>query len=423
MLIRGFFISGKIHSVKIRKILIIIFILALIALLLYQIPAVRSRVDWGYIKVSTYLRGVINPIGAVPTPLATPISSGVLEPTATFKSPTPTSSEPTLTPLPSPTALPSVVRLESPPFEIQGINNCGPASLSMYLNYYGWDGDQLDVSDVIKPVRQDRNVNVEELAFFAWNYAGWLQTQYRVGGDIELLKTFIANGIPVMIEEGDSLAQEYWPDDDMWAGHFLLLTGYDDAAQTFFVQDSFRGADLEVSYPDTDQRWKAFNRVYILVYLPSQEDTVKEILGPQWDVDYNRQYALDAAQAEIDIDPGDAFALFNLGSSLVYFERYEEAANAYDLARIAGLPQRMFRYQFGPFHAYYHSLRTEELLALIEYALKATANSEEAWLWRGWGLLRQGDRDGAIKAFRESLKSNPNSHDAKYALDYVGANP
>ena len=408
---------------RFKRILIIVFAIAMIAVLLYQIPAVRSRVDWGYIQVSTYLRGVINPIGAVPTPLPPPTTSGGFEPAFTIQSPTPTSSEPTQIPLPSPTALPSAVRLESPPWEKQDINNCGPASLSMYLNYYGWDGDQYDVSDVIKPVPQDRNVNIEELAFFAWNYAGWLQTQYRVGGDIELLNTFIANGIPIMIEEGDELAQQYWPDDDMWAGHFLLLTGYDDAAQTFIAQDSFRGADREVSYTDTDRSWKAFNRVYVFVYLPYQEDTVKAILGPQWDVPYNRQYALDAAQAEIDIDPDDGFALFNLGSSLVYFERYEEAADAYDLARVAGLPQRMFRYQFGPFHAYYHSGRTEELLVLTEFALKATPNSEEGLLWKGWGLLRQGDRDGAIKAFRESLESNPNSHDAKTALDLVGADP
>jgi hypothetical protein len=35
--------------------------------------------------------------------------------------------------------------------------------------------------------------------------------------------------------------------------------------------------------------------------------------------------------------------------------RYEEAALAYDKAREIGLPLRMFRYQFGPFLAYFHS--------------------------------------------------------------------
>jgi tetratricopeptide (TPR) repeat protein len=303
------------------------------------------------------------------------------------------------------------------------MNNCGAATLAMYLRFYGWSGDQFDISAVIKPERADRNVNVEELAHFSRNYAGWLITQYRVGGDIELLKTFIANGIPVMIEEGDELEREWHRNDDKWAGHFLLVTGYDDTKQIFYAQDSFRQLDREVTYTKTDERWKHFNRVYILIFLPHQEETVKAILGPHWDVDYNRQHALDVAQAEIDANPQDAFAWFNLGSNLVYFERYAEAGTAYDEARLIGLPQRMFRYQFGPFHAYYHAHRTDELLALVDYTLDLTPNSEEALLWLGWGLLRQGDTNGAIEAFRESYWANVQSFDAKYALDYLGVYP
>lgn len=293
----------------------------------------------------------------------------------------------------------------------------------MYLRFYGWDKDQFTISDTIKPERADRNVNVEELAYYARNYAGWLITQYRVGGDIQLIKTFIANGIPVMIEEGDELERQWYPNDDKWAGHFLLITGYDDAKQIFYAQDSFRQQDREVTYTNTDARWKTYNRVYILIFLPNQEDTVKAILGPQWDEDYNRQYALDLAQSEIDANPEDAFAWFNLGTNLVYFERYAEAADAYDEARRIGLPQRMFRYQFGPFHAYYHSGRTDDLMALVDYALEVTPNSEEALLWKGWGLLRQGDQTGAIEAFRKSYWANVKSFDAKYALDYLGVYP
>jgi tetratricopeptide (TPR) repeat protein len=328
-----------------------------------------------------------------------------------------------MTSSPSPTPLPPAFSLPAPEWEKQDINNCGPSSLAMYLRYYGWDGDQFDISDIIKPERADRNVNVEELAHYARNYAGWLITQYRVGGDVELLKTFVANGIPVMIEEGDEQDRDYHTNDDRWAGHFLLITGYDDDKQLFYTQDSFRQQNREVTYANTDSRWKTFNRVYILIFLPHQEELVKEILGPHWDVDYNRQHALEVAQTEINADPEDAFAWFNLGSNLVYFERYREAADAYDEARRIGLPHRMFRYQFGPFHAYYHSHRTEELMVVLDYALLLTSNSEEALLWRGWGLLRQGDTTGAIKAFRESYWANTQSFDAKYALDYVGASP
>lgn len=404
---------------RLIRFLLFLLALGLVAFALYQIPPVQDRLYWGWVQAEAYLRGAINPAGAVPTPEAT----AAPKPTTTISPPTATPSAPTATPLPSPTPLPERVHLEPPAWEKQDINNCGPASLSTYLRYYGWDGDQFDISKVIKPERPDRNVNVEELAFYAWNYAGWLNTLYRVGGDAELMKDFIANGIPVMIEEGDELAQGYWPDDDQWAGHFLLLTGYDDAAGLFYAQDTFRQQDREVSYEKTDERWKYFNRVFIVVYHPNQEELVRSILNQHWDNEFNRQHALEIAQAEIAVDPEDALAWFNLGSSLVYFERYAEAADAYDEARRLGLPQRMLRYQFGPFHAYFHSLRTEDLMAVTDYALQITPNSEEALLWRGWGLYRQGDNAGAIAAFRKAYQANVNSYDAQYALEFMGVDP
>ncbi len=415
-----------------KKFLITVVILLLAGVLIFQIPAVKDRVLWGRIQAEAYLRGVVNPAGAIPTPLPTRTPDST-DQSSLGVTPTPTTTpallaaeEPlsaTQIPTPSPTALPESAYLEPPEWERQDINGCGPATLSMYLRYYGWEGNQHSIDEVIKPDRADRNVNVEELAFYTWNYAGWLNLVYRVGGEIDTLKTLVANGIPVMIEEGDELAEQYWPDDDKWAGHFLLLTGYDDSQGAFYAQDTFRQADRIVTYEKTDQRWKAFNRVYIVIFLPHQEETVKRILGEDWDIETNRQNALEAAQAEIDRDPQDALAWFNLGSNLTYFERYEEAAAAYDQARILGLPQRMLRYQFGPFHAYFQTRRYEDLLALAEHTLDVTANSEEALLWKGWALYAMGNNQGAIEAFRKSYESNPTSHDANYALDFMGVDP
>jgi tetratricopeptide (TPR) repeat protein len=413
-----------------KRIFVTLGSLLVVGLLLLQIPAIKDRALWGYIQADAYLRGVIHPAGQIPTPLPTSTLSESEQPTTQAAAtitptavPSPEPEEATQVPTPAPTALPDRVYLDPPNWEQQDINGCGPATLSMYLHYYGWEGNQYSIDKVIKPDSADRNVNVEELAYFTWNYAGWLNLIYRVGGEIETVKTLIANGIPVMIEEGDELAQQYWPDDDKWAGHFLLLTGYDDSQGVFYAQDSFRQADRLVSYEKTDQRWKPFNRVYILIFLPHQEQLVKDILGENWDIQTNRQNALEAAQAEIDLDPADAMAWFNLGSNLTYFERYPEAAEAYDQARILGLPQRMLRYQFGPFHAYFQTQRYDDLLALTEHTLQVTPNSEEAFLWKGWALYSLGNSTGAIEAFKKSYESNPTSHDAQYALDFMGATP
>jgi tetratricopeptide (TPR) repeat protein len=314
------------------------------------------------------------------------------------------------------------VILNSPAYEKQDINNCGPATLSMYLKYYGWEGDQFTISDLIKPIAQDRNVNVEELDHYVRNYAGWLQTIYRVGGDIDLLKQLVAAGIPVMIEESFTFEESYWPNDDKWAGHYFLITGYDDQRLSFVGQDSFYGADRWVSYDLVQQQWQSFNYVYTIIFLPTQEEIVKSILGEQWDRDVNRQFALEKARQETIDQPENIFAWFNLGSNLVYFAEYREATQAFDRAREIGWPQRMLRYQFTPFMAYFHSLKNEDLKVLVEYALDRTPNSEEALLWKGWGMYRGGNKQEALDLFLSALEAHPGYEDALYAIDYVNQN-
>lgn len=401
-------------------------ILALLAGAAYRLPPIHDRLSWRVDFAMTYLRGLIHPIQPVPTALPKPQVQVASLPTATASptiAPTPTATlEFTPTPQPSPTPLPQAVSLPAPQWEKQDINNCGPAALTMYLRFYGWEGDQETISKVIKPLREDRNVNVEELAYYVRNYAGWLNIQYRVGGDIELLKQLLAAGIPVMTEETFYFDEPYWANDDLWAAHYQLVTGYDDARKVFIGQDSFHGPNQEIPYQKLDEYWQAFNRVYILVYPPGQEATVKAILGENWDVDANRQHALEVAQAETQSDPDNAFAWFNLGANLTYFERYIEATDAFDKARELGLPQRMLRYQFTPFIAYFHTGQIDDLITLTEYALKVTPNAEEALLWHGWAMYRKGDTAKAVENFQQALIENPNYLDAQYALDFVRAN-
>ena len=394
----------------------------LLSVLVYQIPNVKSAVDWRTEKFGLYMKNVLNPPGPVPTALPTTTAPANL-PTQ----PPTTTPEPALTPTSpaSPTAasapLPAQVTLDPPAWEQQTPNNCGPATLSMALRMYGWTGTQAEIADQIKPVLQDRNVNPEELAWYVRNNAGWLNIEYRVAGDLPLLKRLLAARYPVIVESVTSLDPNdaLGPNDDLWAAHYLLLTGYDDAAQTFTVQDSYHGANLTVAYSQLETDWKAFNNLYIVFYLPQEQAELQSILGADWDADANRQRALELAQAETQAAPQDTFAWFNLGSNLVYFERYNDAANAYDKSREIGLPLRMFRYQFGPFIAYFQSNRNDDLLALTDYARGVTEMSEETWLWYGWALYRKDDFKGARAAWNKALEIRPGYVDAQYALNFL----
>lgn len=417
--------------------------LIVLGVVLFQLPAVQDRISWRIDFAKAYIRGLIDPVEAMPTAdlnvsvvegpgtselavLPEKTSTVTATPTQTAKPegtepPTPTVTLTATATLP-PTPIPEKIQLTPPKFEKQEVNNCGPATLALHLRYYGWDGDQTTISSVIKPLREDRNVNVEELAYYVHTQAAHFDFQYRVGGNIDILKRLLAAGFPVTVEEGFVMAESYWYNDDRWAGHYLLLTGYDDATQRFTAHDVFVGPNISIPYEVLDKNWKAFNRVYIVLYPPEQRETVKSILGDHWDVVYNREHAIAEAEKEIEDDSTDSYAWFNLGTNLVYFERYSQAAQAYDNAREHGLPQRMLRYQFGPFFAYFHTGRLDDLLALTEYALKITPNSEEAMLWRGWAMYREGKREESVKLFNDALAARPDYTDAQYGLNFVLSN-
>ena len=405
-------------------------VLAALGLALYQIPRVNRAISWRMDIALTYARSLLHPAGKLPTPAVNVQPGGAL-PTPIAHTPTDTPEPlptPLFTPMPTrvPTPIPGRVQLTPPAYDEardkQDWNNCGPATLALYLRYYGWEGDQFDISEVIKPTRDDRNVNVDELVYYVRNHSGWLNAEFRVGGDLEMLKKLLAAGFPVMIEETFKTDRQYFVGDDLWAGHYLLVTGYDDAAQQFTVHDSEAGPNRKLTFAELDKNWQSFNRVYMLAFPSEMQAALESVLGEDWDVETNRQKALKASEKETQFDPDNAFAWFNYGTNLTYFESYNEAAAAFDTARTIGLPDRMLRYQFGPFISYFHSLRTDDLMALTEYALFITRTSEEAMLWRGWGLYRQGESQDALNLFRAALKIHPEYQDAFYAIDYVTNN-
>lgn len=408
-----------------RRILLLLLVVILIGFALFQIPWVKRVVSWRLDLAQTYIHRLLNPVESLPAPM---VSRSTQDPptaasaTPAIETPTPlVSPTPTLvpTPLPERTILPAPAYDEAR--DTQDWNNCGPATLALTLRMFGWDGDQYDVSKIVKPTRDDRNVNVDELVYYVRNHAGWLNVEYRVGGDLQLIKSLIAEGFPVMIEESFTTDRKYWPEDDLWSGHYLLITGYDDAMRTFIVQDSEIGPNQSINYDILDMNWQSFNRVYIVVYRPEQEEQLKQILGEDWDVEKNREKALVVAQQETQDDPDNAFTWFNLGTNLTYFDRFVEATQAFDTARSIGLPQRMLRYQFGPFIAYFQVGRTEDLMTLTKYALDISRTSEEAMLWRGWGFFQQGDSSAALSYFRDALKIREDYEDALWAIDYLQA--
>jgi tetratricopeptide (TPR) repeat protein len=298
-------------------------------------------------------------------------------------------------------------------------NNCGPATLTMNLSYYGLPVTQAEAAKVLKPNKDDKNVSPDQIVAYARSQG--LNALVRVNGDFDRLRRLISAGVPVLVET--------WLEHDGGMGHYRLVTGYDDAAGEWTVYDSYvsEGIDpkgpypgIRIPYDQMDRLWHVFNRLYVVVYDEARAAAVQDILGADQDDAAMWQRALERAQGDAQQTPGDAYAWFNLGSSLAAQGRFADATTAFDQARVIGLPWRMLWYQFSPFQAYYEAGRTEELIALADATIATVGNIEETYYWKGKGLQARGDAEGARQNYRRAVDLNSNYPEAAAALAELG---
>lgn len=429
--------------------------------LVYFLPPVNQRLAWRVDNARVGLERLLNPPEQVlfvpaqgstpglvetlvqltlaassPTPLVQQAgvvgtsTSGLAEETLAGDLQTPT---PTTLPSATPSPLPGSALLSGLVHQPQQFNNCGPASLSMALSFWQWQGNQDDTRLYLRPNRQvdDKNVNPSEMVEFVETFTG-LKAVTRVGGDLQTLKRFLAAGFPVLIEEGHD------PQDDWWMGHYLVLNGYDDLAGQFTAQDSLLGfADSQVEYATLLDRWRDFNYVYLVIYPPEREAEVQALLGAHSAEAQAFQAAAERAQAEVSTLDGrrQLFAWFNLGSSLAGLQQYELAAQAFDKAFeiFARLPEdkadpdsrpfRLMWYRFGPYEAYYHTARFQDVVELADTTFMWVGRPvlEESFYWRALAYEALGEVQLAVSDLQEALNINPNFAAAREALERLQA--
>lgn len=412
-------------------ILLIVFILGLPAI--YSLPAVQERVGWRVAELVARIKYAVSPpeeVIFVPEEGAISSTKIVVQPTPPPSNSTPDapSNLPQPTPTQTLTPIPKSISLTGVQHEYQTWNNCGPTTLAMALSYWKWDGDQRIIADFTKPNPRDKNITPYELTAYVEEKTQ-LQTILRVGGEIELLKRFLAAGFPVIIEKGFE-----GRDFDGWMGHYVLVTGYSDSDQQFTFQDSYYGPDQVMGYKDFESFWRAFNFTYVVVYSSESKDEIMEILGFQADEDFNYRHAAQKASDEIYTLNGrdQFFAWFNRGANLVSLQDFAGAASAYDeaFAIYPDIPEkerpwRMMWYQTGPYWAYYYSGRYQDVIELAGTTLDAMSEPvlEESYYWRALSREALGDIQGAVKDLRSALKFHPGFEPALTRLEQLGITP
>jgi hypothetical protein len=447
-----------------KIILLAIPVCLVLAVVLYNLPPIYNRIEPRVADLRTRIQYALNPPDEavfVPGEVSDPVTlveSLTLTPTPLPPTPTntllpdvPTATpEPTATPTLIPTSLPEFVQLDGVVYVDQHNrwNYCGPANLTMALNFWGWSGDRDDVAAVVKPGipdpnldfiqqgRWDKNVMPYEMANFVI-----AETEFHVvvrhGGNAAVVKRLIAAGFPVVIEKGYYEAD--YTGKIAWLGHYLFTTGYDEAAGEFIVQDAYikPGKNMRVDFSTYMEGWRSFNYLFMVVYPPDRETDVFKILGSYVDPAWADLTALETAEIETETMTGNDkfFAWFNKGSSHVRLREYIDAAVAYDQAFnvYAQLgdddtqrPYRLMWYQTGPYWAYYYAGRYQDVINLANTTLIETISQptlEESLYWRGQALQAIGQTDAAVADFRESVRLNPNFGPGWAALEQLGVSP
>ena len=454
------------------KILLGLAALVLLAICLYFVPPVHEKLAWRLDNLRLSILYLVRPPQKVtfqpsgqslPTPTAGPIPTDTLTPT-----PLPTD-QPTPTPTITPTPVPSSVILKNVFFvdQMNRYNFCGPANLTMALEYWGWKGNpgstlepRDQVGNVVKPGENDPsknfidrgNTDVNVMPYELVNFVNDETTYkalFRYGGDADLLKRLIAAGFPPITEKG--VYEPLLPDYSVqWGGHYSFTTGYNDTTQQFVWQDSYLptptsvGKNSQASYKDYLNNWRAFNYLFIVVYPADKEQEVNQVLGPWADQYWAAQHALNIANQEIQsntLTGNDLFfAMFNKVTSYVNLQNpdYGPAAAAYDQANAyynnqlvpsgaKTIPWRIMWYETAPYSAYYYSGRYQDVINLANANLSRIEQGgrelEESWVWLARAEYAIGNSASAYTDMRRALYYHPGFQPALDMFALWGVSP
>jgi len=423
---------------EILLLVISIFVLCLISFIVYRSPSVQESLGWRFESLWADIQYALRPPErevfvpveqSTTTPIPSPMDTLTHTPTIALVTLEP-SQTPTLTSTPTliPTPLPSQAMLTGILHQFQMWNNCGPANLSMALSFWGWKGDQRATAAFLKPNQRDKNVMPYEMENFV-DQETELNAVVRVGGDLQMLKTFISSGFPVIVEKGFEGVGF-----DGWMGHYQVVSGYDDAKGEFYVQDSYKGPDLPMPYQQFQSDWRAFNYTYLVIYPPDRRDQVLNLLGLQAYDNFDFRQAEQKAVEEASLLDGRDlfFAFFNQGSSRVDLNDYAGAATAFDTAFAnyptipeAQRPWRLLWYSTGPYFAYFYTGRYLDVINLATQTLDAMSEPilEESYYWRAKAELALGDSEAGIKDLKECLVVHPEFSPCVEELKIQGFEP
>jgi Peptidase_C39 like family len=291
-------------------------------------------------------------------------------------------------------------------------NDCGPASLSMALSYFGIHQSQATLAQELRPYQNDqgnnddKDVTMDELAAEARKFG--LLAYHRPAGTMGIMKRFIANGMPVIAET------VLTKDDDI--GHFRVVKGYDDTTVSLTQDDSMQGHNVTFTDSDFNVMWKKYNYEYLVLVPRDKQRVAEAILGQDLNPRTAWARAASIDRASLATNPADIDSRFNLSVALYYVGDYLGSVREFERVQ-SSLPFRMLWYQIEPIEAYYRLGDYQKVFTLSDTILNGGNRAfSQLYIIRGMIDKKQGNLAAARAEFENAVFYNTNLKAARTAL-------
>ncbi len=295
----------------------------------------------------------------------------------------------------------------------QSFNNCSSVGLMITLSHWGINDTQEAIAEATRPWNNpkgnndDKSVTLHELAYYAKTKYG-TRVYVRPNGDIETLKKFVANDIPVLTRA------LMYPKDDIV--HYRVIRGYDDDKRIVIETDGIEGKKRPYSYDDWMHMWKDFNYSYLIIVPEEKKALAEKLLGEDLDEKTAWKNVLAKAESQVVSDNNDIRAQYNKITALYYLDDYNGTIREFEKIE-SKLTRRKLWYQSEPIEAYFKVGNYERVMELVNYMANDNNKSiSELYVLKGKIYEERGDMVNAKAEYTKALFYNKHLQSAKDAL-------
>ena len=294
----------------------------------------------------------------------------------------------------------------------QTFNNCSSVALVIALSHWGVKDTQEAVALATRPWNNprgdndDKSVTLYEMAEYVEGRG--FATYVRPNGTIELLKKFVANDIPVVARALNDPNKDYV--------HYRVVKGYDENKKIILESDGIEGKNQVYTYDEWLHLWKDFNYSYLVVVSAEKQPMVEEILGEEKEADVAWRNAKTRAETELQKNPNDYWAHYNLLTALYYLGDYKGTVREFEKIESHLTPHKLW-YQMEPIEAYFNLGNYDRVIALADSVINNNNKSvSELYILKGKIYQKRGDLTAARKEFEKAVYYNDSLKAARDAL-------